>query len=213
MNSRMPQDPRNSARRWRAVRAFTAFALIVFLFTAGTVEADPVRINKVVQTLSHYQGPADLRISTTQDPVSGQTKTSTPTSGPRTEGQPPVSGETAKPNELLAGLSTVQDPQKLGVEVIEEAEVEGTICDCGELLIAGGGFPKWPLLFLAAVPLVFINDCDDCDENSISTPTPTPPPPTPTPTPTPEPASLLLFGTGLMAVGAGLRRRRRNRNS
>lgn len=212
MNLRTPIGPRNSAKRWRASRAFTAFALVVFLFTAGTVHADSVRINKVVQTLSRYQGPADLRIGTTQDPVSGQTKTSTPVVGPRTDGQSP-SGETAKPEEVLAGVSMIQDPAKLGVEIIEEAEVEGTICDCGEILIPGGAFPKWPLLFLAAVPLVFINDCDDCQETPDSTPTPTPPPPTQTPTPTPEPASLLLFGTGLLAVGAGLRRRRRNRNS
>lgn len=213
MNLRTPTGLRNSRRRWRAVRAYTAFALIVFLFTAGTVQADPVQIKNVVQTLSSYQGPAELRLGTTQDPVSGQTKTSTPTSGPRTDGQVPGSGETAKTDALVAGLPVVQDPQKLGVEVIEEAEVEGTICDCGEILIPGGGFPKWPLLFLTAVPLIFINDCDDCNETPESTPTPTPPPPTPTPTPTPEPASLLLFGTGLLAVGAGLRRRRRNRNS
>lgn len=116
-----------------------------------------------------------------------------------------------KPDELLAAFSLVQDPQKLGVEVIEEAEVEGTICDCGEIFLAGGDFPKWPLLFLTAVPLVFINDCDTCGTPG-STPTPTPPPSS-TPTPTPEPASLLLLGTGLMAVGTGLRRRRRNRNS
>jgi hypothetical protein len=103
-------------------------------------------------------------------------------------------------------LPLLQDPNKLGVEIVEEAEVDGTICDCGYFDIPGG-FPKWPLLFLTAVPFVFINECDDCDENPQSTPTPTPPPPTPTPTPTPEPASLLLFGTGLLAAGAGLRRR------
>lgn len=210
MNLRTPKGPRNSPRRWRAVRASTAVALIVFLFTAGTAQADSVRIEKVVQTLSRYQGPVDLRLDITQDPVTGQTKSSTPTNGPRTDGQVPASGETAKPD---GGLAIVQDPQKLGVEIIEEAEVEGTICDCGEILIPGGGFPKWPLLFLAAVPLVFIHECDDCDENPITQPTPTPPPPTTTPTPTPEPATLLLFGTGLMAVGASLRRRRRIRNS
>ncbi len=214
MNLRIPQGPRNSPKRWHAIRGFTAFTLIVLLFfTAGTVQAGPVRINQVVQTLSSYQGPADLSLGATQDPVSGQTKTST--GGPRTDSQVvnPVSGETAKLDELLAGFPLVQDPQKLGVEVVEEAEVEGTICDCGEIYIPGG-FPKWPLLFLAAVPLVFINDCDNCDETPDSTPTPTPPSPTPTPTPqVPEPASLLLFGTGLMALGAGLRRRRRNRKS
>ena len=160
MNLRTPKGPRNSPRRWRAVRASTAVALIVFLFTAGTAQADSVRIEKVVQTLSRYQGPADLRLDITQDPVTGQTKSSTPTNGPRTDGQVPASGETAKPD---GGLAIVQDPQKLGVEIIEEAEVEGTICDCGEILIPGGGFPKWPLLFLAAVPLVFIHECDDCD--------------------------------------------------
>ena len=211
MKSRIPEGPENSPRRWRTVRALTAFALVAFLFSAGTVQADPVRINRVVQTLSTYQGPADLRLGTTQDPVSGSTKTST--DGPRTDGpvKNPSSGETAKPDELLAGFSLVQDPQKLGVEVIEEAEVEGTICDCGEIFLAGGDFPKWPLLFLTAVPLVFINDCDTCGTPG-STPTPTPPPSS-TPTPTPEPASLLLLGTGLMAIGTGLRRRRRNRNS
>jgi hypothetical protein len=181
----------------------------VFLFTAPVVQADSVRINNVVQTLSSYQGPADLRIGALQDPVTGQSKT--PPSAPRTDG--PNAPETAKPSELVASLPTVQDPQKLGVEIIEEAEVEGTICDCGEIFVPGGAFPKWPLLFLAAVPLVFIHDCDDCTNTPESTPTPTPPPPTPTPTPTPEPASLLLFGTGLVAIGAGLRRRRRNRIS
>jgi PEP-CTERM motif len=209
MNLRIPKGPGNSPKRWRAVRAFTAFVLIVFLFTAPVVQADSVRINNVVQTLSSYQGPADLRIGATQDPVTGQSKT--PPSGPRTDG-PGAPGSGQKPGELLAGLPTVQDPQKLELEIIEEAEVEGTICDCGEIFIPGGAFPKWPLLFLAAVPLVFINDCDDCTNTPESTPTPTPPP-SQTPTPTPEPASLLLFGTGLVAIGAGLRRRRRNRNS
>lgn len=209
MNLRIPQGPGNSPKRWRAVRAFTALTLIVFLFTAGTVQADSVRIDKVVQTLSRYQGPMGLKVGLTQDPVAGPNKTSAPASGPRTDGQVAGSGETAKPD---AGLAIVEDPQKLAVEVIEEAEVEGTICDCGEIFIPGGAFPKWPLMFLAAVPLVFINDCDDCDKTTTSTPTPTPPP-TSTPTPTPEPASLLLFGTGLVAVGAGLRRRRRNRIS
>jgi hypothetical protein len=197
-----------SPSRRRAAAAFTTLALVVFLLAAGSVQAGPVRINQVVQTLSSYQGPVDLKLSTTtQDPVSPPINGTTA----RNDGPAKISGDT-KLDQLLSGFPMVQDPGKLGVEIFEEAEVEGTICDCGDLLVAAGGFPKWPLLFLTAVPLVFINDCDSCNETPSSTPTPTPPSvPTPTPTPTPEPASLLLFGTGLMAVGAGLRRRRRNR--
>ena len=52
-------------------------------------------------------------------------------------------------------IVTAKESQ-IGVETIEEGEVEGTICDCGEIFIAGGAFPKWPFLFLAAVPVVFM---------------------------------------------------------
>ena len=200
---------RRSPRRHRAVCAVIAFALVTSFFTASSVHADSVRINNVVQTLSSNQGPADLKlgaITTTQDPGSKTPKTSTTTNG--TVESPVVAGA-AKPDG--AGVQVVQDPQQIGVEIIEEAEVEGTICDCGELLLPGGAFPKWPLLFLTAVPLVFIHDCETCDTPPEANPTPTPTP-NPTPTPTPEPASLLLLGTGLLATGAGLRRRR-NRKS
>jgi hypothetical protein len=91
---------------------------------------------------------------------------------------------------------------QVGVDVVDQGDVEGTICDCGEITLPGGGFPKWPLVFLAAIPFFFIDGCDHCE-------TPTPPTtPTPPRTPEiPEPASMLLFGSGLAALGAGLRRR------
>jgi hypothetical protein len=202
MNLLNPLALRNSPRRWRAVRAFTALTLMLVVFAAKSVQAEPVRIQQVVQTLTSYQGPADLRLGTiaAQDP--GNSKSADTTNERSNDGL--FDGAVIAPDGSV--LPLLQDPQKLGVEIIEEAEVEGTICDCGDFFIAGG-FPKWPLLFLTAVPLVFINECDDCDENPQSTPTPTPPPPSSTPTPTPEPASLLLFGTSLLAVGAGLRRR------
>jgi PEP-CTERM motif-containing protein len=209
MNLRITQRLRKSPRPRRAprlVRAFTAFALMTFLFTASSVQAGPITIKQVGQTVNSIQGPVDLRLnSLVQDP-----KGSPAIDAPRNDGSAntPASGDGVKIDQLLSGFPVVQDPQKLGVEVIEEAEVEGTICDCGDILLPTGGFPKWPFLFLAAVPLVFIHDCETCNDTPSSTPTPTPPPnPTPTPVPTPEPASLLLFGTGLLAVGAGLRRR------
>lgn len=212
MNSSPFKTSSRTPQRRRAVSAVIAFVLVTSIFSAGSVHADSVRINNVVQTLSPAQGPADLKVgatTATQDPASKTAKTSTTTNGTV---ESPVAG--AKPDAAAAGVQVVQDPPQIGVEVIEEAEVEGTICDCGELLLpGGGGFPKWPLLFLTAVPLVFINDCETCDTPPQQNPTPTPPGPTPTPTPqVPEPASLLLLGTGLVAVGAGLRRRR-NRKS
>jgi hypothetical protein len=182
--------------------------LCLFLLTAVPVLADPVTANRVVQTLSSSQGTLDLRLNTliAQDPAT--TKGGTKQNGPSAEG--------TKPESIISGVAITSEGQQLGVEYIEEGEVDGTICDCGEIPpIIAGGFPKWPLLFLAAVPLAFIDTCDDCDERNESptpTPTPTPTPPSiPTPTPTPpevpEPGSLFLLGTGLVAAGAGLRRR------
>jgi PEP-CTERM motif len=164
-------------------------------------------MNQVIQTLSSSQGAPDLKLNNlvTQDPAQ---KGGTPQSGPRTENGSGTQGG-IKTDSIIAGVTITGEGKTIGVETIEEGEVEGTICDCGDILVAGGGFPKWPFILLAAVPLAFIHDCEDCN-NSSSSPTPTPPAtPTPTPTPpgVPEPASLFLLGTGLAAAGAGLRRR------
>ena len=195
-------NPRRSTRRLCAV-------LCVFLLTAAPALAEPVRIHQVVQTVTNTPGTIDLRLNTlaSQDPVAPGTAGTTPQTGSRNETGPASQGGT-KTDSVLSGVTVTSEGQQLGVAIGEEGEVEGTICDCGEILIADGGFPKWPLLFLAAVPLVFINDCESCNDTPNSTPAPGPPAtPTPPPTPTPEPASLLLFGTGLLAAGAGLRRR------
>ena len=205
MNLPIPQSRTNSTRRWRVLRGFTALALISIFVTATSVQAGPVTINQVVQTLTSTRGPAELKLLT-QDPVGGA---KAPTTGQKADGTtiPPVTADAPQVDKLLSGMPVAQDPQSLGVEIVEEAEVEGTICDCGDILLPAGGMAKWPFLFLAAVPVVFINDCDDCDKDSTPTPTP---PSTPSPTPpttVPEPASLLLLGSGLLAAGAGLRRR------
>jgi len=186
--------------------------LVVLLLTAAPALAEPVRFNQVVQTLTSTQGVIDLRLNTlTQDPKKDEPKGETvaKTTGP--------TQTDSKTEAVISSVVVTGEGKTIGVEEIEDGEVEGTICDCGEIYIAGASFPKWPFLFLAAVPLVFI------DRDSDEQPTPTPPPgssPTPTPTPTPnptpsprsvtetpEPASLLLFGTGLLAAGAGLRKR------
>lgn len=194
-------------------RVFRPLAAIlsILILTGIPAQAGPVALSEVVQVLSSYQNPPDLRLrSVSQNPAelasgvkgyvpagSGQQTATSDTLEIADGSSGPVSNTS---DSLLSGITVASDPQ-VGVNVIDEGDVEGTVCDCGEITIPGGGFPKWPLLFLAAIPFFFIHGCDDCE---TSTPTPTP---TPTPPGVPEPASLLLFGTGLAAFGAGLRRR------
>ena len=181
----------------RVARALPAL-LCLFLFSAVPTFADPVKLHQVIQTLNSSTGAPDLKLNSLvsqQDPATSKSSTQTPTNK---EG---AGTQTPKGDSVISSVTVTGEGQRLGVEIIEEAEVEGTICDCGEIFIAGGGIPKWPFLFLAAVPVVFITSCCDEEENPTPTPTPTPPPQVP------EPASLLLLGTGLAAFGAGVKRR------
>ena len=203
MNPTSAQFLKNSLQRGRRLFRALSAMFCIFILTAVPAMAEPVTVRQVVQTISSSQGAPDLRINTlvAQDPGKG-----TQQSGPRGE----TTAQGNKPESIISGVTVTNEGQQIGVDIGEEGEVEGTICDCGEILVAGGAFPKWPFLFLAAVPLAFIHD-DDCETcNDSSTPTPTPPSnstPTPTPPGVPEPASLFLFGTGVAAFGAGLRRR------
>ena len=198
----------------RAFRPIAAILAILLLSGAPT-HAAPVAISEVIQVLGSYQNPPELRlrsVSQTTNSLVSEGEGPSPVASaaqqsaagdvvdiPDTSTGDVVTSDSA--DTLLAGVAVSADPQA-GVDVVDQGDVEGTICDCGEITVPGGGFPKWPLLFLAAIPFFFIHGCDHCD-------TPTPPTtPTPPSTPEiPEPASLLLFGSGLAAFGAGLRRR------
>jgi hypothetical protein len=197
-------------------RAFrpTAAILAILLLSGAPTHAAPVAISEVIQVLGSYQNPPELRLRSVSQSINSLVDGDGPSpvataaeqsaAGgvaeiPETATGDIVTSDTA--DTLLAGVAVSADPQG-GVDVVDQGDVEGTICDCGEITVPGGGFPKWPLLFLAAIPFFFIHGCNDCE-----TPTPpTTPPPPPTPE-IPEPASLLLFGSGLAAFGAGLRRR------
>lgn len=197
-------------------RAFrpTAAILCILLLSGVPTYAAPVAIGEVIQVLGSYQNPPELRLrgvsQHTNSLVADGTEGDEPSAvasatqqeaagdiaeiaGITTTGDVSNSAET-----LLAGVAVTEVPQG-GVDVVDQGDVEGTICDCGEITVPGGGFPKWPLLFLAAIPFFFINGCDDCEPTVTITPPPTPE--------IPEPASLLLFGSGLAAFGASLRRR------
>lgn len=198
------RSARKSIHRIKS-RAFRTIAvtLSIVLLTGGPAHAGPVTPSDVIQVIGTYQNPPDLRVrsltQTTVSPTSGVKGAKVNSSGPQSSGE-----------SLLAGVSVSPKLPQRGVEIIDQGDVEGTICDCGEISILGGGFPKWPLLFLAAVPLFFIDGGGNF-ETPIFTPTPPSTVPTPTqnqtPVPVPEPATLLLFGSGLTAFAAGLRRR------
>ncbi len=201
--------------RNRTFRAIVAIFSVLLIF--GTpVHAVPVAIREVLQVFGGLQNPPELRlrsISQNSNPLASGVK------GPLTihgSNDVPDTLTDAAPargaaGSLLSGVAIGPHEQQLSIDTTAQGDVQGTICDCGEILIVGGGFPKWPLLFLAAIPLFFI-DHGDHSETPASTPTPTniatttPTPPLPN-VPVPEPSSVLLLGTGLLALVGGLRRR------
>jgi hypothetical protein len=110
--------------------------------------------------------------------------------------------------------------------------VEDENCQCDDVIPdIRRRFPKWALLGLAAIPLIFLvtRDKDKTPTPTptltptpsmtpTTTPTPTPtvtptptptitPTPTPPPEPVPEPMTILLFGTGLAGIGLAARRK------
>ncbi|MCA1815840.1 MAG: PEP-CTERM sorting domain-containing protein [Acidobacteria bacterium] len=196
----------------------TALMLTVFFTVAAAAEARPVRYDDILAMASMVgqsgRPSVDLRLRSQVQQSTGSTQqvaSSTNSGSPQDQksaGAPDTA--TTAPATRPASLTGTeiappqQGAQQPNVETVELGEVQGTICDCGPIHIPGG-FPKWPLIGLGAIPFFFINHgCDTvpCQETP-------PPPPTPTPTPptVPEPATIFLFGTGLLAVGASARRR------
>lgn len=131
-------------------------------------------------------------------------------------------GSDDKDKEKVAAPS--QDDQVITTTTTEIVQDE--VCDCANPVIeTRGGFPKFALLGLAAVPLLFLiprgkktptpTQTVPAGETPTVTPTVTPgetPTITPTVTPTPpepvpEPMTILLFGTGLASIGMAARKK------
>ena len=194
--------------RHRALR-LAAMMLSVLLVAAAPVRAGTVQFADVVQVIvdgREGRPNLDLRLRAVGQGGSVPVSASTTQTGSGSTSSAGTAGTAAADdNSSIIGTDTA--PQQGGtVETIDLGDVTGTVCDCGEIIVPGGGgfaFPKLPLLALAGIPLAFIGGGDD------DTLTPFVPPP-PGGVPIPEPATLLLFGSSLLALGAGARRRRAN---
>lgn len=201
--------------RGRIFRHISTVASLLLLVTVPT-QASPIKFADVVNVMGDLhrgQQNEQLRLRVTQDPAAPvnvrsnvATSNATGVSPATDENVVAASNELAgtenssATTSLVAGTDIAPQQPQGDVQVFDQDQVSGTICDCGEIPAVGGGFPKWPFLLL--IPLVCLTGVcfHDDDKKKI--------PPTPTPTPeVPEPASLLLLGSGIAALSAGARRR------
>jgi hypothetical protein len=216
---RESQGGRSHTMKHQALRTI-ALMLSVLLIAAVPAQAGTIKFGDVIAlaTINSQSGrpTVDLRLrSVTQQSGASTQDKQTASNGTsqqdRKNIQTPADTSSAggADSSITGTTAPAQQGGSVQVETIELGDIQGTICDCGEIFTPKGGFPKLPLLALAGIPLLFLGGDSDIPPITDVFPTPTPTPETPIP----EPATLLLLGSGLAALGAGARRRRAARSN
>src|SRR4026207_1273881 len=138
------KEPRTLLTTKRVLLRGIAVSLSMFLLANTPVKAGPVVIRDVLQRIGSYQNPPDLLLRPVpQTPSRSASKTADTTVDPAKDSLVIVTDSESLPTGVA--LETIeQDP----VNVVIHGDVDGTVCDCGEITVAGG-WPKWPLIFLA----------------------------------------------------------------
>ena len=190
----------------------TILSVLLLVFAATSAQAGPVAYSDVVHVMGNVRNGGqsqELRLrSISQE---GSTLVSSNVSS---DDKSKSTDTSSGPSSLISTAPGLQEGQQGNVEVIEEGDVTGTVCDCGEIFIPGGGFPAW--LALGGVPLVCVlidctpdHKCEGPDCNPCVGPECKPcVGPQCNPPEIPEPATIFLLGSGLAALGAKARRRR-----
>lgn len=196
--------------------------LSVLLISAVPAQAGTIKFGDVIAlaTINGQSGrpSVDLRLrSVTQQSGASSQDKQTAANGKnqqdrKTAQAPTGSSSAGGADSSITGTTIpVQQSGSAQVETIELGDIQGTLCDCGDIgPLPGGGFPKLPLLALAGIPLLFLGGDGDTPPGDIVI---IPPPDVTPPPQVPEPATLLLLGSGLAALGAGARRRRAARSN
>jgi hypothetical protein len=201
--------------RNRAISPVATILSVLLLVCAATAaQAGPVAYSDVVHVMGNVRNGGqsqELRLRSISQDGSTTLVNSTVSSSGKSSSTDTSSG----PISLISTTPGLQEGQQGNVEVIEEGEVTGTVCDCGEIFIPGGGFPAW--IALGGVPLVCVlvdctpdrkEECEGPNCNPCVGPQCNPcVGPQCNPPEIPEPATIFLLGSGLAALGAKARRR------